>query len=294
MKGIEIKGVTKRFGSFPALLDVNAVLSPNRITGLFGRNGAGKTTLLNIITNRSFASAGEVLTEGSPTAENPVALEKFYFISEQMLYPEAARIRHIFKWTKEMYPNFDETSAVEMLARFHLDPKSKIKALSTGYRTVVKLIIALNVRTDYVFFDEPVLGLDAAHRDLFYKLLIETSTHFPAGYLVSTHLIDEVANLVEDVIILDGGRVILADTAESIRDRYVCVSGPSEAVLQAVGDRPVLGTEMLGGFRQVYLEGPFTAPSSEITVTHPELQRLFIELTRDDQHTGIREERKVS
>lgn len=294
MKGIEIKGITKRFGSFPALLDVNAVLSPNRITGLFGRNGAGKTTLLNIITNRSFASAGTVLTEGNPTEENPDALEKFYFISEQMLYPESARIRQIFKGTKEMYPDFDEAAAEEMLVRFHLNSKSKIKTLSTGYRTIVKLIIALNVRTEYVFFDEPVLGLDAAHRDLFYKLLIETSTNFPAGYLVSTHLIDEVANLVEDVIILDSGRVILADTAESIRERYVCVSGPSNAVLEAVGDRPVLGTELLGGYRQVYLEGPLSTSSPDITVTHPELQRLFIELTRDDRQTDTRAERKIS
>lgn len=96
---IEVKNVTKNYGSTCALDHVSLKFEENKIYGLLGRNGAGKTTLLNIISNRIFASEGEVLIDGLPARENDMAQQKIYLMSEKDYYPEKAKIKDIFRWT---------------------------------------------------------------------------------------------------------------------------------------------------------------------------------------------------
>ena len=123
MSGIEVKNVSRSYGTVKALEDVSLTLEENKIYGLLGRNGAGKTTLLNIITNRIFEDSGEVLIEGETHKENDKALGKLYMMSESKLYPENMRIKDIFKWTKAFYPDFDQEYAVAVADKFGLNLK---------------------------------------------------------------------------------------------------------------------------------------------------------------------------
>ena len=107
MSGIVVNNVTKHFGDTRALDGVSLTFEPERIYGLLGRNGAGKSTLLNIITNRIFADSGQVTIDGMPARENDDALRKVYLMSEKNYYPESMRIREVFQWTGEFYPEFD-------------------------------------------------------------------------------------------------------------------------------------------------------------------------------------------
>ena len=164
---IEIKGLSKRFGETCALRNAALRFEENKIYGLLGRNGAGKSTLLNLITNRLFSDAGEVLVDGMPVCENAAALQKIYLMSEKNLYPPTMKVEEIFQWTSRFYPSFDMAYAKKLSDAFGLNLKKSFKGLSTGYASIMKCIIALSVNTPYVFLDEPVLGLDANHRDLF-------------------------------------------------------------------------------------------------------------------------------
>ena len=94
-------------------------------------------------------------------------------MGEKNFYPDNMKIKEIFRWTKEFYPEFDTEYAMKLAEVFDLNLNKNVKSLSTGYNSIYKVIIALSVNTPYVLLDEPVLGLDANHRDLFYKLLIE-------------------------------------------------------------------------------------------------------------------------
>ena len=114
MNKLEINNISKNYKDIKALRNVSICLEENKIYGLLGRNGAGKTTLLNIINNRIFADSGTVTLNGENVKENDAILRQFYFTSEKILFPDAMKVKNIFKWTKEFYPDFDTDYAMHI------------------------------------------------------------------------------------------------------------------------------------------------------------------------------------
>lgn len=277
---IEFKNVSKSFGDVRALDDVSLTFEDEKIYGLLGRNGAGKSTLLNILTSRIFATSGEVLVEGEKAVENDNALGKIYLMSEKTLYPESMRIKEVLRWTKDFYPELDIEYAKKVAALFSLDLNKKVKSLSTGYGSIFKLVIALSVNTPYVIFDESVLGLDANHRDLFYKLLIEKYSENPCCIVISTHLIEEVSNLIEDVVIIKEGRILKQASRENLMRSGYAVSGTASLVDEFVAGKQLIGQDILGGLKTAYIMGdrPKNVPEN-LEVSAIDLQKLFIQLT---------------
>lgn len=280
MKGIEIKNLTKHYGSTCALDNVSLTFKENKIYGLLGRNGAGKTTLLNTVTNRIFADSGEVLVDGDIAKENDSALGKLYLMSEKTYYPERMKIKDVYKWTKKFYPDFDEAYAREIAKQFELNVNKSIKSLSTGYKSIFKLTVALAVNTPYVFFDEPVLGLDANNRDLFYKMLLKKYSENPCTIVFSTHLIEEVSGVIEEIIIIKHGTVIRNESCEELLSKGYTVTGAISAVDSYTAGKNVIGEDVIGGLKTAYILG--TAPKDEasnLAITGLDLQKLFIKLT---------------
>ncbi len=277
---IEIKNVTKKFGDNTALNNVSISFGENKIYGLLGRNGAGKSTLLNIITNRLFATEGKVLVDNEPACENDKAQEKIYLMSEKTLYPQDMKLNSILKWTKNFYPNFDMDKAMEYAKIFKLDTKKKMKALSTGYTSIFKLIIALSVNTPYVILDEPVLGLDANHRELFYQLLIEKYSEEPFTIIISTHLIEEISALIEEAVIINEGEVLVHKTREELLSSGYSVSGKATEVDAYISGKEIIGADTLGGLKTAYVMGrPDSNIPENLEITPLDLQKLFVKLT---------------
>lgn len=281
MTGIEVVNISKRFKDTVALDHVNLFFEEEKIYGLLGRNGAGKSTLLNVISNRIFPDEGKVLMNGMPVRENDQALEQIYLMSEKTLYPESMRIKEIFKWSKEFYKNFDIDFAMNMAEQFRLDVKKKVKGLSTGYTSIFKNVIALSVNVPYVFLDEPVLGLDANHRELFYRILIEKYSENPFTAVISTHLIEEVSSVIEDIVIIKNGQVIRSETREDLLGRGYTVSGNGVLVDKYLRGKEVIGSDVLGGLKTAYVIGrPDRANLPDgLEITGLDLQKLFIQLT---------------
>lgn len=279
--GIKVDHVSKVYGSTRALDDVSLCFEENKIYGLLGRNGAGKSTLLNIITNRIFPDGGKVTIGGLPARENDKALSQVYLMSEQTCYPESMRIREVFKWTKNFYPEFDLENAQKLAQLFGLNLQKKVKELSTGYGSIFKLIIALSLNLPFILLDEPVLGLDANHRDLFYRLLVESYSERPRTIVISTHLIEEVANVIEHVVIIKEGKIIENEATETLLARGYTISGLSAAVDAYIAGKQVLSTESLGGLKTAYLMGQLEkeALPEGLEATKLDLQKLFIQLT---------------
>ncbi len=287
MNAIETKHLTMRFGSTVALDDVNLALAPNRIYGLLGRNGAGKTTLLNIIANKLFATSGEALVEGEPATENAAAQAKIFYMTEKNLYPWAMRVKEAFRWAAEFYPGFDRQYADELAKKFALDTRKKIKALSTGYLSIFKAVLALASGAAVLLLDEPVLGLDANHRAIFYRELIARFSEKPCTVVISTHLIDEVAEVLEDAIIIKQGRVLLHQSVEELLHTACAVSGEASAVDSFTTGRIVIAMETMGRFKTATLHEALDEVSMALArelnldVTPATLQKLFIDLTNE-------------
>lgn len=285
MSTIVIKGICKDYGATRALDNIDLEIEPTRIYGLLGRNGAGKTTLLNLLTNKIFPTVGEITIDGENVIENDQALSKVFYMMEANLYPPSLKVKEALNWSKEFYPDFDMPYALSLCEKFGLNVNKRVKELSTGYGSIMKAILALASNAQIIMFDEPVLGLDANHREMFYRELIASYSLHPKTIIVSTHLIEEIAEVLEDVIILKDGRIILKQSVEELLTRAYIVSGEAAQVDRYLVGRQFAGSEQLGKFKAVTVLGALTenerslAAELEVELSKVELQKLFISLT---------------
>lgn len=280
---IELKNVSKSFGGVHALSDVSLSFGGGKIYGLLGPNGAGKTTLLNIITNRLYADCGEVTIDGESAPGRDRALGKVYMMAEQNLFPDSMKVKGALKITADFIPSFDLELAMELAQKFGLPMNKKVKALSTGYSSILRLVLALSAGTPYVIFDEPVLGLDAQHRDMFYRLLMEHCGGGGQTVIFSTHLIQEAAPLIEHAVIIKGGKILRDASAEELTGAAHTVSGPAGLVDGYIAGRQVLNTTAIGGLKTACVEGePDARVPAGLEVSAMGLQDYFISLMNEE------------
>ena len=281
MNAIQIKNITKRYKGVTALDDVSLSFEFGKIYGFLGRNGAGKSTLINIIANRIFADQGEVLIDGIPAKENMGVHEKIFCMSEADLYDRDLKVKEHFKWTNRFYSDFDLEKALALSRKFELDVNKRFKALSKGYQSIFKLIVALSINVPYVIFDEPVLGLDANHRELFYSLLLKELENNERTLILATHLIEEVSNIIEEVVLIDKGKILLQKTVEDLLETGYSVSGLAQEVDRYCDGRNVIGYDELGNLKVAYVLGEKAAlpKGSNLQIAAMNLQKLFVKMT---------------
>ena len=273
---ITVSQLSKQYGPVTALDGVSLTLEDGKIYGLLGRNGAGKSTLMKLMSDRIRPTAGEILVDGKSVHNNA---GRIYMMSEENLYVDSMKVRDIFRWTGEFYGGFDQALADRLCEEFELNPKKKATSLSTGYKSICKLITALCVDADYIFMDEPVLGLDAGHRELFYRSLLETYADRPRMFLLSTHLIEEVAGVIEDVIIIDKGKILRTDSVENLLRSGYNITGAAAAVDDYCRGKEVLGCDTVGGIKTAAVLGRAEDVPAGLTVSPLDLQKLFIRMT---------------
>ncbi|TQO19074.1 ABC-2 type transport system ATP-binding protein [Rhodoglobus vestalii] len=281
---IEVNNLTKRFGKVIAVNDVSFSVAENKIYGLLGRNGAGKTTLMQLLTGQDFASEGTISLFGQAPVENAKVLQNTCFIKESQRYPEDFRPKDVFTTAPWFFANWDQKFAERLVADFRLPLDRRIKKLSRGQLSSIGVIVGLASRAPLTFFDEPYLGLDAVARHIFYDRLLEDYANHPRTVVLSTHLIDEVSNLLEHVLVIDEGAMLINEDAETLRNRATTVVGMKTAVDAFVGERTVLQRDGIGGLSSVTVAGLNESERREATAAGLELspvslQQLIIHLT---------------
>jgi ABC-2 type transport system ATP-binding protein len=290
---ISVTALSRRYRDQAALDNVSLTVEPGTVTGLLGRNGAGKTTLMRIITGLEFPTTGEVKVFGSAPAENDAVLRRMVFVREEQAYPDF-RVGHAIRVASWFYPNWSAGLADQLLADFGLPPGRRIKRLSRGMRSAVGIVIGLAARAELTLFDEPYAGLDAVARQLFYDRLLADFAEHPRTIVLSTHLIDEVADLLEHVVMLDHGRVVLDVPADEVRGTAMTVSGPAIGVAEFVAGRPVWHRRAIASRASVVVPGPLDAAAQararalHLSLEPLSLQQLLVHAS------GIAAEEKVS
>ena len=283
---IEVQHLTKRYRQTVAVDDVSFSIEKDTIYGLLGRNGAGKTTVMSMLTAQNFATSGQIRVFGEHPYENARVLQRMCFVRESQKYPDDALPRHAFGTARLFFPNWDQALADRLVDEFQLPMKKTIKKLSRGQLSAVGVIIGLASRAEITFFDEPYLGLDAVARQIFYDRLIEDYSEHPRTIILSSHLIDEVANLLERVLVIDGGRIVLDERTDDIRDRAANIVGESRAVDAFVAGREVIHRESLGRVSSVTVLGALSAgdhrqlSAAGLDVTPVSLQQLIVRTTQ--------------
>jgi ABC-2 type transport system ATP-binding protein len=254
---IAVSGLGLRYpgrGGHQALSEVTFEIPSPSIVGLLGRNGAGKTTLLRILTGQGFASTGSVRIFGAVPLERDAVLRRMVLIREDQTYPDL-KIEQALAAAALFYPNWDAALAATLLDAYELPVRRSIKKLSRGMRAALGIVLGLAAHAEVTLLDEPVAGLDAVVRDMFYQHLLADYTAHPRCIVLSTHLIDEVADLLERVLVIDHGRLVIDALTDDLRGNAVTITGRTADVDRFVADRATLSRRALGARTTVVMSG---------------------------------------
>lgn len=285
---IEVTHLTKRFGSLKAVNDASFSVEEGGICGLLGRNGAGKTTLMQLLTGQDFATTGSIRVFGESPVENANVLKNICFIKESQKYPDDFRVKHVMKSAPWFFRNWDSAFAERLVADFRLPMDRKVRKLSRGQLSSVGVIVGLASRAPLTFLDEPYLGLDAVARQMFYDRLLEDYSEHPRTIVLSTHLIDEVSDLLERVIVIDDGRIIIDESADALRGSASTVVGTRAAVDDFAVGREVLHRDTIGGIASVTLasltsDDRTMAARAGLELSPVSLQQLIVRKTNTSE-----------
>lgn len=291
---LEIKNLSKSYGRTAVLKDINLKLEQNKIYGLLGRNGIGKTTLLNIISNQIKSNSGEVLLDNKNVFQDSATIENIALVKDNGFGIDDIKVKKIFKAAQILHKNWDEDYKEFLIKEFKLNIRKNYSKLSRGNQTIVGLIVGLASRAPLTLFDEPSLGLDASHRYKFYELLLKDIENNPRTIIISTHLIDEVTNLFEEVIILKDESHYLKEEVSSLMDKAYFISGRLEHMDTVVKEKNIIHKEEFGSttilsiFDNLSKEEKKILKENGIDISGIPLQKLFVLLTEQENIEEVR------
>lgn len=217
---LECKDLTKRYGKKTALNHINLTLKSGRIIGLLGPNGSGKTTMIKLINGLLTPTEGQVLIDGMAPGVKTKSIVSY--LPERTYLDESMRITEAIEYFEDFYRDFDRKRAFQMLKKVHLEPSARIKTLSKGNKEKVQLIFVMSRRAKLYCLDEPIAGVDPAARDYILSTII--GNYEPdATILLSTHLITDVENILDEVVFIKDGHITMQEEVETIR----CKEGKS-------------------------------------------------------------------
>ena len=213
---LECKNLTKRYGHTQDLSGINLSLKAGRIIGLLGPNGSGKTTLIKLINSLLTPTEGEILIDGMAPGVKTKSIVSY--LPERTYLDESMRITEAIDYFEDFYKDFDRKKAMKMLEKVNLNPALRIKTLSKGNKEKVQLILVMSRRAKLYCLDEPIAGVDPAARDYILSTII--NNYEPdATILLSTHLISDVENILDEVVFIQNGHIKMQEEVETIRDK---------------------------------------------------------------------------
>ncbi|MBQ3076961.1 MAG: ABC transporter ATP-binding protein [Clostridia bacterium] len=217
MSVLECRDLTKRFSSRTALDRLNLTLPAGRIVGLLGPNGSGKTTLIKIICGLLTADEGTVLVDGhAPGIE---AKRRIAYLPDRPAMGEWMSPADLIAYFADFYPDFQAETAAEMITRLGVPFDGPVRALSKGNREKVQLSLVMSRRARLYLLDEPIGGVDPAARDFILRTIISNYNQ-NSTVLISTHLIADVENVLDDVVFIREGQILLHDSVDNLREQH--------------------------------------------------------------------------
>ncbi|MGO1052738.1 ATP-binding cassette domain-containing protein [Crossiella sp. CA198] len=282
---VEVDRLELRYGATTALRDISFRLDGPGICGVLGHNGSGKSSLFSVLAAFRRASGGAVRIDGEPVFENPRNTRRICLIREAGDTVESGdRVAEALALAAELRPDWDADYAAALVDKFGIGTRKRLRELSRGRRSALGVVLGLASRAPLTIFDETYLGMDAPSRMAFYDELIAEQSVRPRTFLLASHLIDEVAPLLERVVLLDDGRLAAFEEVDALLARGVSVTGPAGLVAGIVEGLQVIGERTLGQTRQAVVYGELDADrraaalAANVELGPLSLQELIIHL----------------
>ncbi|GAE24970.1 ABC transporter ATP-binding protein [Halalkalibacter wakoensis JCM 9140] len=239
MNIVEFQNVTKKYGPKTTINNLSFAIEENKITGIIGRNGAGKTTTLKMVAGHIKQTSGDIVVFGENPFNSLLVSANMIFVHDQMNLPTSLRLTDILKSAEMFYVNWDSELAGRLFRYFSLDPKQTHDKLSKGMKSTFNMIVGLASRCPLTIFDEPTTGMDAAVRSDFYRALLKDYLAHPRTILISSHHLNEIEELLEDILLIKEGQNHLHLSLLELKEMAIGLSGNKEVLQEWMGDREV-------------------------------------------------------
>ncbi len=218
---IEIKNLTKKYGSFTAIEDISFTVEESSIYGLVGYNGAGKTTLLKTAAGILKADGGEILFDGKNIYDNGLVRSNLLYVPDEVYFIKGASLERMGKFYKDYYPNFSSKVFKNMTDAMGLDPKKNLGSFSKGMQRQAEVILALSTMPKYMLLDEVFDGIDPQKRNLCKKIFLEYMAETGCSIIMSSHNLQEISDLCDHVALINGKKLAMNVSVDDASNAYV-------------------------------------------------------------------------
>ena len=216
---LEYKSVCKNFGDKQVLKNVNLSIESNKIVGLLGKNGSGKSTLFKIVNDLLTISSGEVLVDGKPISVDSKKVVSY--LPERTYLDPSLKVCEAMDMFETFYEDFDRKKAETLLEELKLDKNMRLSKMSKGMKEKVQLVLVMSRNAKLYILDEPLGGVDPASRDYILKTILKNFNK-EATLFISTHMIADIEQILDDVIFIDEGEIVINDSAKNLREKENC------------------------------------------------------------------------
>lgn len=247
MNVVELVDVTKTMGGRKALDCLNLEIKENKLTGLIGKNGAGKTTLMKILAGYWYESSGSVKVFGERPFNNLFVSANTIYVDDQMTFNQTLTLAEILKEAGRAYPNWDHVLAERLFDYFSFHPNVRHHELSKGKKSTFNAIIGLSSHCALTMFDEPTTGMDASIRKDFYRALLKDYLGHPRSIIISSHHLEELEDLLEDIILVDEGKLFLHQSMDVLKEYALGITGSTEKLSLLLEDHNTIYRSQIGG-----------------------------------------------
>lgn len=216
---LECRNLTKRYGGKRGVEGINLILGRGRIIGLLGPNGSGKTTLIKMIAGVLTPTSGELLINGKPVGVE--SKQSVAYLPDVTYLDESMKVKDILNYFGTFYNNFNMQRAIDMLEALKINPKERLKTMSKGTKEKVQLILVMSRDAQIYVLDEPIGGVDPAARDYILNTIL-AGYNRSATIVISTHLISDIEEVLDDVVIIKEGRILEVSSKEALCSKFGC------------------------------------------------------------------------
>ncbi|OUS71354.1 multidrug ABC transporter ATP-binding protein [Paenibacillus sp. MY03] len=214
---LQLKDVVKRYGTKPALSGVSFEVGPGKIIGLLGSNGSGKTTIMKLAAGLMQPTSGSVAVCGLPTGNYSKACTAF--MPDKPLTESWMKVRDAIAFSRDLYPDFDDAKARDMLSFMQLNPDDKTTSLSKGMNERLQLTLTISRNAKLYLLDEPIGGVDPVARDKILDAIVQYYNE-ESSLIISTHLVRDIERIFDEVLFIKEGKVALHEAVDDLRMKY--------------------------------------------------------------------------
>ncbi len=279
---IKATNLSKSYGKFQALKNINLTIGKGKIVGLIGPNGAGKTTLLKSLLGLT-AYDGDLEVMGiSPFKDRAKLMEDICFIADVAVLPDWIKVNEVLDFVEQTHPKFSRTKAESFLKKTKLGAKQKVKSMSKGMVVQLHLAIVMSIEAKLLVLDEPTLGLDIIYRKDFYDNLLNDYFDNERTIIITTHQVEEIEHILTDLLFIKDGEIVLDANMEELTEEYFEVMVSSENYDDAMSFKPLQSRKVFGKHVMLFKHPNRGELEALGEVQRPGVADLFVAMLKEE------------